>query len=133
MLNVNKIIDSVKSGKNVLALIDELARTTNPDEGKSIVRAMIDFLSEYKVCSLITTHYSGIINNCKKLRVKGLMTEKIKGKIKFEDLNNYMDYSLDETKGLEVPAEGLKIAEIMGVDEDLIKRAKSYLTNLNEE
>lgn len=132
MLSVNKIMDSVKSGKNVLALIDELARTTNPDEGKSIVRAMIDFLSEYKVCSIITTHYSGIINKCKKLRVKGLMTEKIKGKIKFEHLNNYMDYSLAETEGPEVPAEGLKIAEIMGVDQELIKRAKTYLSNLTE-
>lgn len=132
MLNINKILISVKSGKKVLALIDELARTTNPDEGMSIVNAMIDILNEYKVSSVITTHYSGIQNECRKLRVKGLMTQKINGKIKFDDLNDYMDYSLAETEGSVVPAEGLKIAEIMGVDEELIKRAKAYFSNLNE-
>ncbi|MBK7093652.1 MAG: DNA mismatch repair protein MutS [Saprospiraceae bacterium] len=131
MLNINKILISVKSGKKVLALIDELARTTNPDEGISIVNAMIDLLNEYKVSSVITTHYSGIQNQCRKLRVKGLMTEKIKGKIKFEDLNNYMDYSIVEQLENEVPAEGLKIAEIMGVDEELIRKAGDYFNKLN--
>lgn len=92
---------------------------------------MIDLLNEYKVSSVITTHYSGIQNQCRKLRVKGLMTEKIKGKIKFEDLNNYMDYSIVEQHENEVPAEGLKIAEIMGVDEELIRKAGDYFNKLN--
>ncbi len=126
MLNINKIISAIRGQKKVLALIDELARTTNPDEGKAIVNATLDILSANRVCSIITTHYSGIEAKCRKLKVKGLMTGKIEGNIPFENLNDLMDYSLVETENTEASSDGIRIAEIMGVDEELIERAKRY-------
>lgn len=132
MLNINKITDSIKSGKKVLALIDELARTTNPDEGKSIVRAMVDFLYDHKVISVLTTHYSGITNKCRKLRVKGLMHHMLKEKVGIEELNKYMDYSLISSDSSDVPADGLKIAEILGVDQFIINKAKVYFQKLED-
>lgn len=126
MLNINHIIQEIKKGKNVLALIDELARTTNPDEGIAIVNAMIELLEKHKVRSLITTHYSGIKKEVKKLRVKGLILEKISEKLKINDINDLMDYTLIEDNTTEVPTDGIKIAELIGVDNELIMLSKKY-------
>ena len=40
-----------------------------------------------------------------------------------------MDYSLTETNNEEVPMEALAIAEIFGIDSDLIEQAKKTLTS----
>lgn len=126
MLNINAIIKAVHSKKKILALIDELARTTNPEEGKAIVSATIDILKDSKIRSLITTHYNGLDTSCRKLRVKGLMTEKITSNVTIESINNYMDYSLVENNDDVVPMEALKIASILGVDSELLEKADKY-------
>lgn len=127
MLRINRIIQDIKAGKNALILIDELARTTNPTEGKAIVNAVLDFLTENKVRSLITTHYSGIQASCRKLRVKGFIKEKVKGTLTINNINEYIDYSLIEDNDTSVPQEAMRIARILGVDENLLDRAESYL------
>lgn len=126
MLNINAIIKAVHSKKRILALIDELARTTNPEEGKAIVSATIDILEESNIRSLITTHYNGLNTSCRKLRVKGLMTEKITSNVTIESINNYMDYSLVENNDDIVPMEALRIANILGVDSELLEKADKY-------
>lgn len=127
MTNVNRIIKAVREDKTILALIDELARTTSPDEGKAIVQATLDILQEKGVRAVVTTHYTGIVGSCRKLRIKGLKTGQIKGRIRFEQLNELMDYSLVEAEQSENVSEGIRIAEILGVDEGLIEKAKKYL------
>lgn len=126
MLRINEMISAIKKGTKALVLIDELARTTNPTEGKAIVCGMLDFLIENGVRSLITTHYS-IHLPCRKLRVKGFIESKSNEKIDSKNINNYIDYSLEETTDNEVPHEALKIAEIIGVDDDILERTKKYL------
>lgn len=127
MIRLNQLTDSIQKGSQVLALIDELARTTNPTEGKAIVSGVLDFLIEHKVRSLITTHYSDIPLDCRRLRVKGF-TEKGKGEsITVENINEFMDYSLEETTENKVPHEAIRVAEIIGVNEDIIKRTRYYL------
>jgi DNA mismatch repair protein MutS2 len=126
MLNINRIISEAKSGKNVLALVDELARTTNPDEGIALVSAFVQIMSDLKVSALITTHYSGIKTNCSRLRVKGLKNTDATQKITIENINDFMDYSLVESDD-NVPAEAIRIAEILEVDNDFISLAKSNL------
>jgi len=126
MLNINKIISEAKSGKNVLALVDELARTTNPDEGIALVNAFVQMMSDLKVSSLITTHYSGVKTNCSRLRVKGLKNADTTQKITVDNINDFMDYSLVESDD-NVPAEAIRIAEILEVDNDFISLAKSNL------
>lgn len=126
MLNINAIIKAVHSKKRILALIDELARTTNPEEGRAIVNATIDILEAGNIRSLVTTHYSGLNTSCRKLRVKGLMTDKITGDINIKNINDYMDYSLVENNDDAVPMEALRIAAILGIDEELLERADKY-------
>lgn len=130
MLKINNILNTSKSGTNILALIDEPARTTNPQEGLAIVNAIIEQLARYKTRSLITTHYSGIKPNVRHLRVAGLKTELLNEVASVETINDYMDYSiieLDENERKDAPHEALKIAKIIGVDEDMLKLAEKYL------
>lgn len=126
MLRLNTMIENAEKGVLQLVLIDELARTTNPVEGKAIVCGMLDFLVQYNVRSLITTHY-GIEIAVRKLRVKGFTENKNSEKIDIKNINNYIDYSLEETTENDVPHEAIRIAEIIGVDEKLIKRIKNRM------
>jgi DNA mismatch repair ATPase MutS len=126
MLNINRIISEAISGKTILALVDELARTTNPDEGIALVSAFVQMMSDLKVSSLVTTHYSGVKTNCSRLRVKGLKNTDATYKITIDNINDYMDYSLVESDDT-VPSEAIRIAEILDVDNDFIGLAKSKL------
>jgi len=136
MLKINGIIHASRTNTRLLALIDEPARTTNPQEGLALVNALLDMLSQQNVRSLITTHYSGFDTNCRRLRVSGLRTDEISSKPTIETINDYMDYSLLEVHPAkdgqlneedEVPHEALRIAAILEVDEALLERAKWYL------
>ena len=98
---------------------------TTPEDGTPL-SGIVDFLNQYKVRSLITTHYS-MEMNCRKLRVKGFTPHGSKEKITVQNINSYIDYSLEETNETEVPHEAIKIAEIIGVDSELLEYAKNYL------
>ncbi|OPZ27354.1 MAG: Endonuclease MutS2 [Bacteroidetes bacterium ADurb.BinA174] len=126
MLRLNTTIDNARRGIRQLVLIDELARTTNPVEGKAIVCGMLDFLTQHRIQSLITTHY-GIDTPCRKLRVRGFTENRKNEKINIANINSFIDYSLEETTEKEVPHEAIKIAEIIGVDKDILDRTKKYL------
>lgn len=127
ILNIHRILSAVKEGKKVLALIDEPARTTNPAEGKAIVEALVTLLTRHKVCSLVTTHYGGLEARCRRLRVRGFREGAGREDLTVENLNEYMDYALEEDKIEAVPHEALRIAEILNVDRELIEHARKYL------
>lgn len=127
MIRLNEMTEGVNANKRLLVLIDELARTTNPTEGKAIVSGVLDFLIEHQVRSLITTHYGNIALDCRRLRVKGFTEKQNTTSITVENINEYMDYSLEETTENEVPHEAIRVAEIIGVNEDIIKRTRNYL------
>lgn len=124
ILNINEIISEIKKGKKVMVLVDELARTTNPDEGKAFVSAFLEILSSNKIKSMVTTHYSGIKSKCKKLRVNGFTEKSVKEKITIKNINDYIDYSLSVVEDDNVPAEAIKIAEILGVDNLFLDKVK---------
>lgn len=124
ILKINEIVDSVKNNQNIIVLVDELARTTNPDEGKAFVSAFIDILTQNNIKGLVTTHYSGIKSKCRKLRVKGLSEKTTAEKITINNINDFIDYSLIEVLDDEVPAEAIKIAEILNVNKQYLEMVK---------
>lgn len=124
ILNINKILENVKSGKQTFVLVDELARTTNPDEGRRLVNAFVTMMSRYGVMSLITTHYGGIAADCRRLRVKGLKMNKLTDSITPQNLYRFMDYALMETTSDEVPTEALTIARIFHADSEFLTLAE---------
>ena len=113
MLAVDSMIKTTENGGRVLVLIDELARTTNPVEGRIIVGKVVERLKRNNVPSFVTTHYDGIHGDYRRLRVRGL---KENGKITdLSELESVIDYSLVETTEEEVPREALRVAEMLGI------------------
>lgn len=114
IMNVDYVVRKIREERNVLVLIDELARTTNPVEGRRIVNAVINILAEKSVAAFVTTHYDGIKGDFRRLRVKGLR----------EDAKNLedIDYQTVETTDEEVPHEAMKVAGMMGVDAELLAK-----------
>lgn len=127
MLVIDKIIRLAGSNTRILALIDEPARTTNPNEGKALVQALLDELISLKALSVITTHYSIPTAGIDCWQVKGLKMEMLPPNFKPTDLALFMDYSLIKPSGDHLPAEGLAVAALLGVHTHLLERAKDYL------
>jgi len=119
ILTIDKIIKTGRAGKKVLALVDELARTTNPEEGKRLVGNFVRLTEKLGITALVTTHYSGIECSCRRLRVKGLQLKENQV-ITPGNISDYMDYTLVETTANEVPMEAFAIARLFGVDEELL-------------
>jgi len=127
MVKINEMVEASINRENVLVLVDELARTTNPTEGRAIVNAVADIFNENHTLSVITTHYSGLNKACRKLRVKGLDKEFKQGEINKNNINDYMDYSLIEDDASKVPHEALRIAGILGINQQIIEKANENL------
>lgn len=120
MLRLNNIIARVKEGRNILAVIDEPARTTNPEEGYALVSGLVKLLKKYSVRSLITTHYSGIHSEGSRWRVKGFVGREGSHQIRVKDLAGLMDYNLIPYDESEAPREAFRIAKLLGVDNELL-------------
>ncbi len=119
MLGINRIIKHIMDGSNVLALIDEPARTTNPAEGTALVSSLIELLRGKVSTVLVTTHYDIEDENIRRYRVKGFIDGK-------------MNYTLIEAVRGDVPKEALTIARSIGVDEKWISLAENYMnTHIN--
>lgn len=122
MMRMDELAKSVRAGKRVLALIDEPARTTNPVEGRAIVNGVLEFLADYGILSLVTTHYNGITVPCRKLRVKGFAERTTGEEITLKNINDFIDYSLEEVETDEVPHEAIRIVRILGIDPEILRR-----------
>ncbi len=127
MVKINEMVEASIRKENVLILVDELARTTNPTEGRAIVNAVAEIFNENQTQSVITTHYSGLDSRCRKLRVKGLDKDFKSGEINKNNINDYMDYSLIEDDASTVPHEALRIAGILGINQQIIEKANENL------
>ena len=116
ILAINKVIQGIRAGKNILALIDEPARTTNPIEGTALVEGLLQVISHNKGGFILTTHYNIKNNTIKRYKVKGLK-------------DGVMDYTLVETHCGDVPHEAIAIAQSLGIDTLWIEYTKSKLNN----
>ena len=123
---ISQALDQTRR-QRILLLIDEPARTTNPIEGKAIVQAVGTLLQKQDSLTIITTHYSQLGLDCRKLRVKGFMESMVDAPLTPQNINKYMDYSLQEDNTEEVPHEALRIAAILGCDEEMILLAQQKL------
>jgi len=121
-----------------LVLLDELASGTNPKEGSCISRAIVDYLNKGASLSLVTTHYDavGSIPDVRHLQVVGLnrkkwttlqrdIAEKGWSPGLFEEA---MDYRLlQKEPGSPVPKDAIAVAEIMGLNQEILKEARRLL------
>ena len=138
IFGLNKVLD--QAHENGLILLDELASGTNPNEGASISRAIVDYLSKSKAVSVITTHYDGVgdLPGVSHLQVVGLNREtlrNLKDKIKLTGwtpglFEAAMDYRLQKKEpGVPVPKDAIAVAEIMGLKSTILKEARKWMDN----
>ncbi|MBR5102669.1 MAG: DNA mismatch repair protein MutS, partial [Muribaculaceae bacterium] len=116
MKSIDAVIKASRSERNILALIDEPARTTNPTEGAALVTALLKVLAGASMSLIVTTHYDIEPGDSRCLRVKG-----------FD--NGVMNYSLVEVHDGEAPHEALNIAQSLDIDPQWIALAREIVNS----
>ena len=121
-----------------LILIDELAGGTNPVEGFAITKSIINYLSDKHSISVITTHFDkaadiGVqklqVSGLKKIDMRELEKELLENPGKGMDIiTDNMDYHLMPADVVEeVPKDAINIAELMGMQREIVALAKKYM------
>ncbi|MFA5635326.1 MAG: hypothetical protein WC977_05410 [Anaerovoracaceae bacterium] len=144
MEELKDILDRSKDG--ALLLIDEIASGTNPVEGLALTRSIIDYLSDQAYISLITTHFDNVSigGKIRNMQVRGLADvdfELLSREIRYanrreriEIIGKYMDYRLYEVAdNKEIPKDALNIAQMLGIDRDIIQRARKLMEDRKDE
>lgn len=126
IIKISSIVQRCRA-ERLLVLIDEPARTTNPVEGKALVQALVELLEASESASLVTTHYSQLGVECRRLRVRGFVEDLCDVQLNPQTINRFIDYSLTADDSDEVPHEALRIAAILGCDALLLERARQAL------
>ncbi|MCD8307914.1 MAG: endonuclease MutS2 [Clostridia bacterium] len=104
-----------------LVLLDELGGGTNPDEGQAIAKAVVKKLLSCGSCGIITTHFTP-------LKEFAYNTEGIENASMEFDPSTLMPlYSIKI--GLPGASNALAICKRLGLDEDIIKDAVSFLSD----
>ena len=128
-------------GKRKMFLADEMAKTTNATEAKAILFGTLKKISSLNnINGYFSTHFVNMpkIDGVCKFKMKGLnkdafreyyQTEKasaIQDKIKV--INSFMQYEPVKDDGSAV-FDALNIAELLGLDDEVIKNANDFLNN----
>ena len=108
-----------------LVLIDEIATGTSPEEGEPLAQAVLEKLLSAGVRFFITTHYKGLKHfamSDERVRIAAMAFDKLTRTPTYEVL-------------LDVPGESsaLETAEQLGLDAEIIKRARELRGEVSED
>ena len=142
MEELKEILDNSK--EKSLLLIDEIASGTNPVEGLALTKSLVAYLKKRPYISLITPHFDSVTvgEGIKNMQVKGLADADFKRlekelryanrRERIEIISKYMDYRLYHAKNdEEIPKDALNIAKMLGIYDEIINDAKSFLVSQN--
>ena len=116
---IQEILNSVT--KSSLILLDELGSGTDPMEGSAFAMAVIDYLKDKKCKSMITTHYSEV-------KAYGYNEEDIEtASMEFDVESLSPTYRL--LLGIPGESNALTIAKRLGISDEIIEKAKSYISD----
>ncbi|MFA5499395.1 MAG: hypothetical protein WC327_07620 [Candidatus Cloacimonadia bacterium] len=137
---------AIKNKGYGLFLIDEFARGTNPQEGEAFAKATIERFINKNALVISSTHFTAptLIKEAGHFRIKGLSEnsyETLKEtlhpqsnlnnsglQIRLQELHKYMDYRIEEVENSTVPPKAaLMIAEILGVEKEILQKVKEYI------
>lgn len=116
-------LSSSLSGEHKLLLLDELARGTNPMEGEALAYGVGKTLEEQKRhIAVLITHFPilSALTESRKYRVQGL------------DDQGHIDYTLVEQEDDHVPQQGIRIAQQLGISNEVLEHAKQRLNDSRE-
>lgn len=116
--NIKEILDTVT--KNSLVLLDELGSGTDPIEGAAFAMAVIDYLKNKKSKVIISTHYSEV-------KAYGYNQEGVESaSMEFNIETLSPTYRL--LMGIPGKSNALTIASKLGLSQEIIERAQSYIS-----
>ena len=138
MEELKEILDN--SRDRSLLLIDEIASGTNPIEGLALTKSITDYLKEQPYITLVTTHFEAVTEDkdVVNMQVTGLANadfDRLDRELRYANrreriniIQKYMDYRLtrvDDSR--EIPKDALNIAKMLGIDANIIEKAKQYI------
>ena len=116
--NLNDILDNCSS--HSLLLLDEVGSSTDPEEGSAIAKAVLEYLAENRIQTLITTHHNTVT----------LMAES-------DDRMRNASFQLDPKNlkptykmvlGLPGQSYAMAVATRLGLKDEIVKKADKYLS-----
>lgn len=136
---IRDLIETDRSGKTLLFL-DEFARTTNSTEAHALNSAILEYFSDKTdFYSFSSTHLDNLplLKNVSYWTMRGLDYKKytvyyhknycddLIGRINL--INEFMDYGVEPQQGSDSRKDALKIADILGLDSEIVKNAEKYI------
>lgn len=136
VIQLNKYIEDIKRTRGLL-LVDEFASGTNPQEGRLLVKALIEYLNQFNSISLLITHFDNVlsegINHYQVVGLKRVDFKQLANSAAHDPgcglsmLQGLMDYSLEAiSQEVKVPKDALNISTLLGLDPEIIKTVNSY-------
>jgi DNA mismatch repair ATPase MutS len=140
-MEIYSFIEAAEKLKDkALFLIDEFAGTTNSHEAEALISAILyDFSSRRTAYAFLSTHFMNLpeFEYMSFYRMKGLDYEKYakyyKSKSSYDFIerikliNSFMRYEIEHDINRASTYDALKIAEILGLDREIIKEAEKFL------
>lgn len=131
IMQLQNALEQQKKGFCLL-IFDELARGTNPDEGASIVKAVVQYLADKNVMAILATHYDHVaeyadyhyqVAGLKGVDLKQLEAEihSVETKKGIDIISKYMNYGIYQVHGEEeCPKDAIHICGLLGLEPELM-------------
>lgn len=120
-----------------LVLFDEFARGTNPAEAVKLQQGALSYFGASGSVCLFVTHYDAVAaRSSRRFLTRGIRDLDVMegrrqiagGADKLAVLRRFMDYGIEEVTAADVPQKALAVAELLGVEEGLLKAIrKEYI------
>ncbi len=130
MLEMNEVAYILKNAtKKSLIIYDEVGRGTSTFDGMSIARAIVEYTNGKKIGakSMFATHYHEL--TVLEKEIEGVVNYNIAAKKKGDDIT----FLRRIVKGATDDSYGIEVAKLAGVPNDVIRRAKEILKQLEEQ
>ncbi len=125
-----------RNARRPLLLADEFARTTSPHEGRALLIALLERLRERGACALAATHLHGVAAAAGVTHYAIVGLKEVPSRdgapldlhAALERIGRAMDYRIVRVDGDAPPrADALALADVLGLDPELIARARAAL------
>ena len=120
--SLNEIIEF--SDNNSLVILDEIGSSTNPEEGTAIAIAVIEYLAERKVNTLVATHHMAVAAHAE---LSPLMKN-----ASFTLHPDTLEPTYQITMDIPGGSFAMTVAERLGLNSNILKLAEKYLPQNNK-